>query len=83
MPRLIYPRAGFAPVLSSHFPVFYLLSSNQQCLFDISPIAHHVLRFCAFGVWFWFFGLGSSHLRPLSQDMLLDNEFTGVSGVRR
>jgi hypothetical protein len=81
MPRLIYPRVGFALFLSSHFPVFYLLSSNQQCLFDLSPISHHVLRFCAFGV--WFFGLGSSHLRHLFQDMLLGNGFTGVSGVRR
>jgi hypothetical protein len=83
MPRLAYSRAGFAPVLSSHFPVFYLLSSNQQCLFDLSPITHHVLRFFTFGVWFWFFGLGFSHLHPLSQDMFLGNGFTGVLGVRR
>jgi hypothetical protein len=66
---MFHSRADFAPVLSSNFPILYL------------PITYHVLRILTFGV--WFFGLRSSHLHPLSQDMLLGNRFSEVSGVRR
>jgi hypothetical protein len=44
---------------------------------------HHVYGFSRFGVWNLFLGFRSTHLHPLSQDMLLSNGFAGASGVRR
>jgi hypothetical protein len=81
LPRFLPRRAGLAPDLSFPFPAFVLLSSNQQACTRL--FIHHVYGFLRFGVWNRFLDFRSTHLHPLSQDMLLSNGFAGVPGVRR
>jgi hypothetical protein len=80
--RIHTPRAGFA-LDSSPFPVFSSLSSNQQFVLGISPFIHRAFVIFRIGVLIWFFGFRSTHLHHLLQDMLLNNGFFSVFGVRR
>lgn len=66
-----------------HFPAFHCFSFNQQILLAYPLFIHHVFGFSRFGVWTRFLGFRSTHLHPLSQDMLLSNGFAGVTEVRR
>jgi hypothetical protein len=81
LPQFLPHRTGLAPDLSFPFPAFFLLSSNQQACTRL--FIHHVYGFLRFGVWNHFLDFRSTHLHPLSQDMLLSNGFAGVPGVRR
>jgi len=65
------------------FPAFSRFSFNQQILLALPLFIHHIYGFLRFGVWNRFLGFRSTHLHPLSQDMLLSNGFAGVSGFRR
>jgi len=65
------------------FPAFSRFSFNQQILLAYPLFIHHVYGFSRFGVWTRFLGFRSTHLHPLSQDILLSNGFAGVPGVRR
>jgi hypothetical protein len=64
------------------FPTFSRFSFNQQILLALPLFIHHVFGLLMFGVWNPFLGFRSTHLHPLSQDMLLNTVFAGVSGVR-
>jgi hypothetical protein len=81
LPRFLPHRTGLAPDLSFPFPAFVLLSSNQQACTRL--FIHHVYGFLRFGVWNRFLDFRSTHLHPLSQDMLLSNGFAGVPGVHQ
>jgi hypothetical protein len=71
--RIYLHRVGFA--------LDFSLSFNQQIV-GLSPFIHCVLIFFRIGV-LWFFGFRSTHLRSLLQDVLFNNGFSGIFGVRQ